>query len=241
MEPSPAQPTTKPSTLDSVGVLWRPHAAFAAVLRSPALWLTMAIVLAVATLPAVAFVTTQNVEQHIRREMKFSGAWEKLPESMRDQTLAASVAISTVGMPVGAAALRGIAVLFAALMCLLIAGTHSQKPNVLAVFAGVALAHAPLLVRDVLQAVMIATTREVNLAQNPLLSSPAALLDETQARTWWGVLLSGVDVFSIWSIILVGIGMQVITRGTKRPFIIGAIMVTVAQSLPSVFAALGRP
>jgi hypothetical protein len=221
-------------------VLWQPRAAFAALQQRPRLWLTLVVVLAVASLPAVAFVATQNIEQHIKREMKLSGAWEKLPADLRDRTLVTTAAISTVGMPVGAAAMRGIAVLATALLCFLFAGQAQQQPSVAAVGSAAALAQAPLMVRDVLQAIMMASSRELTMAQNPLLSSPTGLLSDDQARSWWGVLLGGLDVFSIWTILLVGIGMHVVTGAPRRLFVMAAVLVAVGMLVPGLVTAWMR-
>jgi hypothetical protein len=218
-------------------VLWQPHAAFAAVLKRHMLLITAVVVLASAAIPAAAFVATQNVELHIRREMKLNGALEKIPASLREQTIATSVAISTVGMPVGAVVVRAITVFVTALLCIMIVSSSGVALATPVVLSTVALAHAPLVVRDILQAVVLGFSQDVSMAQTPLVSSPAALLNEAQARTMWGVALAAVDVFSLWAILLVAIGMHRIGGGPRGKFLAAAALAYLGTQLPSILGA----
>jgi hypothetical protein len=82
-----------------------------------------------------------------------------------------------------------------------------------ALLGAVALASAPLVLHDVLGA-LVYLVRDVNQydAQNPVLSNPAAWMRLEIDKDVLGAALLSVDLFSLWTVYLCGLALAVVSN-----------------------------
>jgi hypothetical protein len=69
---------------------------------------------------------------------------------------------------------------------------------------------------------------------------PAHFLDPATAPAWVVQLLLRLDLFMIWSTILIAIGLQVVGRVRKGPSYLVAALVWLLGAIPTVLPALLR-
>jgi len=194
-----------------------PAGAFASVALRPLWGLVAALILVCAALPPMAFMQKTDADEVVRRELKKSGALEKIPQAQHEEVIAAGAKMM-VAFPLGAAGKRALWILLLSILC--IGLLKGSKPDLAAgpVLGAVSLAMAPLAVHDVLMAGTFLSSHDVMALDftNPVLSNPAALFGIDAGHSLGGALVRGIDFFELWSCFLVGYGANAVV-GVKSP------------------------
>lgn len=223
-------------------VLFDPAGAFAAVKARPLWGWAVVVMLTFAVMPPLAFLSRADTTAVVKKELTRSGRLEKMPEDVRAQAIEMGGKAMVVALPVGAIAKRSIWMTLLSL--LLLALLKGARPDLkLSPVAGaVGLAMAPLALKDVLEAATF-LARDVSAisdATNPLLSNPAAWLGLDAGHTVAGALLRGLDFFELWSITLVGFGVNAVVGARSwLPWLVpfaGHLAVVVAGAASAGFA-----
>jgi hypothetical protein len=209
-------------------VLFRSRESFERVRQKPMAALLVAAMLALAVAPPAAFLARDDAEHVLVRNMKAQGAWEKIPEEMREKT----VGFVKAALPAGAVAKRGVWIFVLAIACFaLLRGTRPEL-KLRPMIAAVALAMLPLAAQDLLSALTF-VVRDVapSDVQNVVLSNPAAWWKMDTSTSPAAALLRGLDFFELWSCWLVGFGVNIVAGTQSRlPYFVsfGLHAVTVA-------------
>lgn len=194
-------------------VLLSPTGAFVAARERPRPWLTLLLLTAVAALPPVVFVSLVDMQGFLLAELKASGRLDEMPEEalafMRDRVAPAM----TVGLPLFAALARAASILVVAALGFAFLRGVSKQLSFKACLTAVALGAAPLVVHDLLHALLLAVRdlRAIDV-RNPVLSNPAAWLGLHVEKDPLGALLHGLDLFKLWAAWLCAHGLNVVAR-----------------------------
>lgn len=204
-------------------VLLDPQGAFASVARRPLWGLAVVVMLTSAALPAALYGARVDAPALVRKELRASGRAEQLPPQELDRVVERGAAAVVWFLPVSAAVKRSLWMTF--LSFVLLGVVRGARPGVaLSPVAGaVGLGAAPLALRDVIGAASLALTDARTLVElDPsklVLSNPATWLGLDTRHSAWGVALSGLDLFELWSCGLVAVGVVAVSGArTRVPF-----------------------
>jgi len=202
------------------GVLFDPKPAFVDIAARPVRWWVPLVLLSALS---VVFITlfTQRVgwEQVVRQAIEQNPqAQERLaaiPAERREEVIRQQASISktagyvfsVVGTPLFALILAGI-FLF---VFNLLAGVSEVRFK--SAFAVICYALLPFGVRGLLAGVMmyVQSPAEFDI-QNPVMSNVAAVLDPDMTPKWVLSVLRSVDLFNIWTVLLIATGFSVMGR-----------------------------
>jgi len=195
------------------GVFFEPGKVFADVAARPR-WIVPLLISILAGLALVYAISTHiGWDQTIRQTIANNPRTADLPAEQREKAIATGTKIASVGGWVGAA-------LGAPLSVLLIAGVLTGLFNgllgtELKFIQGFAVTAYALLVRALLAALMILLVylkppEDFNIQVSPF--SPAAYMNRLENPKWLMGLAGSIDLFTIWSIILLAIGFSVAAR-----------------------------
>ena len=203
-----------------------PLRAFAAVVARPRPVLMLALAVAFALLPPIAFLARAERDGGIQEvmvdEMRKSGSWEKIPPEKRPDVLRAVGPLMTVVIPVTAVGKRvaGLGFLFVVAFLVLRGTRPTLTPAV--VWSTVVVGAFPLFLHDVLAASALTFFPSRGLdPQNAVMSNLAAFFTSgAESRSAWAAVLRGVDVFDIWTALLTATGLTqvAITAGGRTHF-----------------------
>ncbi len=214
-------------------VLFAPRGAFSQRKQSPrGVWFLLAMSL-LAVAPAAVFVTRVDMQQVVVKELKRSGQYEKIPAAQRDQAIAIGVKITKVGAPLAAAVQRAMWIMAVTLIAFALFRAASADLKLSQCLAAAALGAFPLALKDAaLTALFTLGDPQAFDPDNPLLSNPAAWLGMDTRTSVVAALLASVDLFTIWTVVVTGIGLNVV-RGKRGP---GGVLVPAGVAV--AFAAL---
>jgi hypothetical protein len=195
------------------GVFYEPGKVFADVAQKPR-WIAPILI---SILMGVALIYTISThigwDQTIRKTMANNSRMAELPADQREKAIATGTKIASIGGWVGA-------VLGAPLFVLMIAGVLTGIFNGLLGaeirFAqGFAITAYALLVRALLSGLFILLAflkppEEFDLQVSPF--SPAAYMNRLENPKWLMALAGSLDLFTIWSIVLLAIGFSVAAK-----------------------------
>jgi len=189
-------------------VLLTPYAALGARHKSRLLLLLLLVASSMA--PAFAFNAHDKAEAAVEQQMKRSGSWDKLQPEQRQNVLKSMKVLA----PVSAGFKRLFYIGFISLLCWFLLRGFSDEIRLWWLVAAVSTACVPLLLRDGLATwVFLATDPSTVDLEHPVKASIGALLSrDTQATL--KVLLSRLDVFTLWVSGLVAVGVNQVC-GTK--------------------------
>jgi hypothetical protein len=187
-----------------------PTSTFADLRRNPSWWVPW---LAVSVM-AIAFfaVLGQRVgfEQIVRNEIQKSSRYEqfqKLPPEQQERQMQISMTITRFAGYASPVTILIVTVIVAAVLMATFnfgAGAEVTFKQAMAISM---YAMAPMVLFYALGIVslLIGVDAEGINIRNPVASNPAYLMDPTQNKFLYG-MVSALDIFAIWSIILTGIG-----------------------------------
>jgi hypothetical protein len=192
-----------------------PAGAFAGVRARPRPWLFLLVVAAFALLPPLSFLSRADTVQVVTRELKKSGRYDDIPAATRADVIAVSAKAMTVALPVGAVVKRTGALALLALFAWGLLRARRPELTFKSCLAAAALGAAPLCFSDVGGAVIYAVRDLQSIdAQNPLLSNPAAWLQQDSQGSVVAALLRGLDLFELWGCALIAYGINA-TAGVR--------------------------
>ena len=206
----PPQPTGMGEVSRLTGVFFEPKKTFEDIAARPR-WVVPLVVLLVAVV-LVSFAYSQHIgwDRIVRHQLESSSRNAQLTQEQRDAQMAISMKVAPiagfafplVGIPIAfliiAAVLMGIA-----------SGIMSAKIRFKQMYSIVAYASLPGVVSSILTVVVVflKNPEEFN-TENPLAFNPGAFLDPQSTSKFVYSLATSFDLFSLWTIILLAIGIQ---------------------------------
>jgi len=205
------------------GVFFEPAKTFTDVAARPAFWVPLILMM----LGALAYITLfgQHVgwERMMRHQQETSSRAAQMSPEQREQQLQ----MMTKFAPIGGygAVLVGVPVgtlVWAAVLLGIVKGLMSAPVRLKQVYAILCYAAMPGLIFTVLAIVVMfmKPPDDFNM-QNPLMFNPGAFMDPTTTSKFVHSLASSLDLFRIWTLVLIGIGLK--AAGGKQLSIGGAM------------------
>ena len=235
--PVPPAPEAKPSSLQRIfGVLFAPVSTFESIARRPD-WVVPLIILMVISL-AGGVIIAQHVDftamAHEAIEMNPQAS--KIPADRIDTMIrftAATMKVSAYASPLLAILILVIVAAVGMLASRMFGGEGTFRQA----FSVTIYAWYPLLIKSILAVIIILNKNTTSIfdLQNPVMSNPGFLLDpKTQPMQF--ALASSLDLFSIWSLVLMIIGFAAVSR---LPRMRSAVIVIVLWLMVHVFVLIG--
>jgi hypothetical protein len=223
-----------PAPMSSVqrllGVFFQPKAAFADIVARPG-WILPIVLLCLSSL-AVTFTFTQHVGWRGFMEKQFAqnSRVQQLSAEQREQALETQTKIAPlIGYGIGTIGIVLSAVILAAIGLAAFNLTAGAQLKFKTCMSIVAYGWMPLFLGGLLGiAVIFLRPPDMVDIQNLLASNPGALL-ASDAPKWQQTLLGSLDIFSIWSLLLMAVGFSAanprkITLG-RAVFTLGALWI----------------
>ena len=228
-------PPARPGAGDLIEIFYAPSAVFSR--RSDGKFGLPYVALVV--IGAIIFLATKNllqpvVDAEIARGMAQAAAKSKMtPEQM--------ASAASIGRTIGSFGLIAFYVIAPFLIGLWIwlAGSLAKVPKIGTVAVMIAtFSIFPRLVGSVVGAILSAVLPESSLTSAAAISiSPARFVDPTTSPGVYA-LMGRFDLFVLWGVVLIAIGVQAAGRGTRKQAWITAIGAWVIASLPALWGAL---
>ncbi len=234
------QPSGMSEAARLTGVFFEPKKAFEDIARRPNFWVPLTLL----TLVSVVFtyllsthigwdtVIRQQTAQNARAQQRM----EQLSPEQREQAEAMQrkiapifgYGLSIVGRPIGF-------LIAAAILLGIVRGMMSATVTFKQVFAILWYAALPGLLQTILSCVVMFLKRPEDFnIQNPLAFNPAAFMDPMTSSKFAYALARSLDVFSIWTLLLVAVGLK--AAGGKKLSFGGALA---AVLIPWAILVLG--
>ena len=195
-----------------IGVFFSPGKAFADIARRPTWWIPLIIAAVFSTIYLNAFTQRVGWESVIRPAIERSANTQNMPAQQREQLIRTTAGIyKYVGY--GSAVLTLFYVFIVAVLLMFLFDTMmSAGIGLKRMMAIVAYGFLPLMIQTALSLVVLflKDPEEFNL-QNPLMFNVGAYLS-SDAPAALRALGSSIDVFSLWIIILLAIGVSSAAR-----------------------------
>ena len=238
LEPQP-QGMSEASRLS--GVFFEPKKAFEDIAARPFFWVPLILTI----VAGLIFVTmlgqhigwSQIIRQQMQSNPRSAQQMDQLPPDQRERMIEMQTRFVPFGFYGGALLGGPIFFLIAGLILLGITrGIMSAPIRFKQVFAILCYASMPTIIQTILTTVVMFLKKpeEFNL-QNPLAFNPGAFMDPTTTSKFLYALASAIDVFTIWRIVLIAVGLKA-AGGRKLSF--GGALTAVA--LPWVIIVLIR-
>jgi len=227
------------------GVFFEPSKAFTDIAARPGFWVPLILSMIFALTLVTLFGQRVGWERMIRHQQETSTRAQQLTPEQREQGVqmgakfapVASYAVIVVGIPIGFA-------IWAALLLGIVKGIMSAPIRFKQVYAILWYAGLPGVIMTILAIVVLflKAPDDFNL-QNPLVFNPGAFMDPTTSSKFVYAIASSLDLFRLWTMVLVGIGLK--AAGGKQlsmggamtaVFLPWAIWTLAAASLTSMFS-----
>ncbi len=209
---SAATPTPAPATTDNsfsriFGVLFAPKPTFESIVRRPT-WV-VPVVLGCIFFMAVVAVFTQRGgwPSFFEKQNATNSRMQKMSAEDRERTMNAQVKFApTFGYVEGVVIPPIAAVVVAAVLMLVFNLSGATKVDFKTSLAIVSYAWVPWLIHGVLSILILFLKDPASVdLQNIVASNPGAFLSD-DASKWLVSLLSSIDIFAMWTLILLAIG-----------------------------------
>ncbi len=197
-----------------VGVLTDPKAAFADIVVHPRWWVPLALVVVLSIAYTATFSQRVGWERFMRQTIETSSRTQNLPVEQRERILeqqmrfapAFGYVMAAVGMPIVALVTAGVLLFVFKLMLdaqlsfrqVFGVTCYSYLTGVIAVALSILVMH-------------LKDPDDFDL-QDPLGAHLGALLDPQAAPKWLVSLASSLDLFTIWTILLLATGLSVAAK-----------------------------
>jgi hypothetical protein len=208
------------------GVFFEPTKTFEDIAARPSFVVPLILIM----LFSIAYVTLvgQHIgwERTIRHQFEISPRAQQMPPEQREQAIAMQVKFASVGAYVFIVVGLPIAyAIWSGVLLGIVKGIMSAPVKFKQVFAAVVYGSLPSVLFTILAiAVMFMKNPDDFNMQNPLVFNPGAFLDPANGSKFVYSLASSLDLFMIWTLFLVGIGLK--AAGGKR-FSTGSAMTAV--------------
>jgi Yip1 domain len=219
------------------GVLFEPGKTFEDIARRPTYLVPMALLIATVLLMLALFAQHVGWERSIRHQFETNPRLAQMDPEQRQKAMDMQIRFSGVGSYAGV--LLGIPIvdlIWAALLLGIVKGIMGAPVRFKQVFAVIAWTGIVGLISTALAIVVmfLKNPDDFNL-QNPLVFNPGALMDPLTTSKFVYSLASSLDLFMIWSLVLMGIGLK--AAGGKSLSTAGAMT---AVFVPWVVLTLGK-
>ena len=218
------------------GVFFEPAKTFADVAARPGFWVPLILVIAVSLGYMVLFGQHVGWERMIRHQTEMSSRSAQMSPEQREQGIQMGLKVAPIFAYVGV--LLGVplgTLIWAAVLLGIAKGMMSAQVRLKQVFAIICYAGMPGLIMVLLAiAVMFLKPPDDFNLQNPLVFNPGAFMDPTTTSKFLYSLASSLDLFRLWQLVLIGIGLK--AAGGKTLSMGGAMT---AVFLPWVIWVLG--
>jgi len=238
-----APPQEKPSNPFSriVGVLFSPGQTFADIARKPD-WLVPALVIIVVFfVAAIVTVPRLDFEGMMRQAMEAKGATGPQAEQGMRFALAMARGIQYT-IPFLMIGFLAVAALIYWLGVRLVGGEATYQQ----VFSVVLYGFMPVVVRQLVKIPIVLSKHNINPrdAETIVRSGPAFLVGYKEHPMLWA-LLTRLDLFALWSVILIVIGLAVASRISKAKsagvvIVVWSVMTLITLGFAAIGAARGQ-
>jgi len=227
------------------GVFFEPGKAFADIAARPNFWVPLILGMVVGLIYITLFTNHVGWERMIRHQTEMSTRASQLSPEQRETQIQAGAKFAPifgylavlVGAPLGT-------LIWAAILLAIVKGMMSAPVRLKQVYAAICYGSLPGVIMAVLAiAVMFIKSPDDFNLQNPLVFNPAAFMDQATTSKFIYSLASSLDLFSLWKMVLIGIGLK--AAGGKQlsmggamtaVFLPWAIFVLAGASLAGVFS-----
>jgi hypothetical protein len=213
MPAPPSEGTPKPDSFQRiVGVLMAPNETFASIARQPDWVVPLVIILVVSLLTGVLIAQHVNFNDLAREAMEMNPRTAQLPSDRVDTMVrftAGMMKVSAYASPF----LSIVILLVVAGAMLLTFRMFGGEGNFKQAFSATTYGWYPRLIKGILGGAVILSRKSISIfdLQNPLLSNLGFLFDPKSNPLPYA-LASSVDLFTIWSVVLLLIGFSALSR-----------------------------
>jgi len=192
------------------GVFFEPSKTFADIAARPSFWVPLILSIAFGLLYITLYTQHVGWERMIRHQMETSSRAAQLTPEQRETQAQMGAKFAPVIGYVGILAGIPIAlVIWAAVLLGIVKGIMSVPIRFKQTFAIVCYAGLPGVIFMLLAiAVMFLKSPDDFNLQNPLVFNPAAFMDQATASKFVYSVASSLDLFRIWTMLLIGIGLK---------------------------------
>lgn len=214
-QPAPGAPEGQGTFQRIGGVLFSPDETFAGIAARPNVLLPLVILLVISILGSVILVPKMDFQTMMRDQMERSGKTATMSPSDVDRAVRMSSSFAKmIGYvsPVFALAVWAIiaGVLLVTFKLFGAQGTYKQA------FSVTLYAWVPLLINSIIGLIVALTKSSLNPEEmGTLVASNAAVLVDLHAHPVLYSLLSSIDLFTIWTVVLLIVGFAHVARTTK--------------------------
>jgi hypothetical protein len=242
--PTTAQPQPMSELGRLSGVLFEPSAAFQDISTHPRWWPPLAIIIVMSVVFIYSFSQRVGWERFIRQQMETNSRVQQMDAAAREQAVAVQLkfipvtvyGFAIIGTPVSALIVAGVFLLIFRTFL----GAEITFRQVYAVYC---YSLVPLMLSSVMGfAVMMLKEPDQFDLQNPSPTNIGAFLDATTTPKWEYSLATSIDVFSLWTMVLLATGLSVASRkiswSTAIVWVVGswALWVALKVGLAAAFS-----
>lgn len=196
-----------------IGVFLEPTKAFADIARRPSWFIPLLLTILAGVAYYTAFgqhVTWQRFLQHqLETSPKMAQQMAQVPPEQRAQSMAMQAKFAGIGYDVAIVIFTPLALLLSAAIVLGIANAMGAGVKFKQVFAIMAYAGLPIIIKHALSIVVmfLKNPDDFNLL-NPLAFNPAAFMDPVSSSKFLYTIGTALDVFAIWTLLLGATGLK---------------------------------
>lgn len=223
-----------------IGVFLEPTKAFQDIARRPKWLIPMLLVIAA----GIAFYATfgshvgwpRFMQHQLETNPKLQQRFEQMQPEQRAAAMNAQIKYTGIGYEAGVAVITPLAMLLSAAIVLAIVNSMSAGVKFKQVFAILAYANLPIILKHGLATVVmfLKNPDDFNLI-NPLAFNPAAFMDPVSSNKFLYTVGTALDLFIIWTLLLTAVGLK--AAAGKRLSFAGAFF---AAATPwALFTLLG--
>jgi hypothetical protein len=218
------------------GVFFEPAKTFADVAARPGFWAPLILVMIIAMGYMVLYGQHVGWERMIQHQLETSSRAAQLSPEQRAQQAQISAKVAPIMGYVGVLlGLPLVTLIWAAILLGIVKGMMSAQVRLKQVFAIICYASLPGVIMMLLAiGVMFMKPPDDFNLQNPLVFNPGAFMDPLTSSKFLYSVASALDLFSLWKLVLVGIGLK--AAGGKQLSMGGAMT---AVFLPWAIWTLG--
>ncbi|MCX6631809.1 MAG: YIP1 family protein [Candidatus Solibacter sp.] len=192
------------------GVFFEPGKTFEDVAARPGFWAPLILVIVTSLCFMVLFAQHVGWERMMRHAFETNSRAAQMSPEQKEQAL--QLQLKVVPIPAYAGILLGvplITMIWAAILMGIVKGMMSAQVRLKQVFAVLCYSSLPGVIMAALAiAVMFMKPPEDFNLQNPLVFNPGAFMDPTTTSKFIYSLASALDLFTLWKLVLVGIGLK---------------------------------
>ena len=227
------------------GVFFEPAKTFADVAARPGFWAPLILVMIIAMGYMVLYGQHVGWERMIQHQLETSSRAAQLSPEQRAQQAQISAKVAPIMGYVGVLlGLPLVTLIWAAILLGIVKGMMSAQVRLKQVFAIICYASLPGVIMMLLAiGVMFMKPPDDFNLQNPLVFNPGAFMDPLTSSKFLYSVASALDLFSLWKLVLVGIGLKAaggkqlsMGGGMTAVFLPWAIWTLGAASLAGLFS-----